>query len=125
MDTVVLTNGSATTPDTSTPAAAASERTNEPKLSSPTLQESATGTPSLARSIAALEAQPPTCVETESTYRSVPGVGIVSAGVTMTSVVTLPIQRIFFNKGTTFPLIIASKRTADEKINFTAHFLQK
>ena len=47
-------------------------------------------------SIAAFAAQPPTWVETESTARSVPGVGTLSAGDTLTSVVTLPMQSTFF-----------------------------
>ena len=96
MDTVVETFSSRTTPRTSAPSAFAVAYTKSPKLSRPTLQERITGTPSLAKLLAALAAQPPTCVDTDSTARSVPGVGIVSAGVTITSVVTLPIHNTFF-----------------------------
>ena len=96
METVVLTAGSRTIPRVPAPLARTVSSTKSPKLSAPTLQHSTAGTPSRPRSIAAFAAQPPTWVETESTARSVPGVGTLSAGDTITSVVTLPMQSTFF-----------------------------
>ena len=93
---VVVCSGPSTTQEISTPAPAACSFTKLPKLSWPTRQARAAGAPSLARSMAALDAQPPTWMLEVPTAWSTPGRGRASTGESMTSVVTLPIQRIFF-----------------------------